>query len=191
LFQFLEYTWADSVVAYDRDSRANLISNVDRQLTNTAIDGSVSTSKIRKWIDDHEDAFASRVTNILFAGLIAVVIVSVFWYLVERWRLSRRAKRIGLDDLPTSDQLRLVRQLAFYDQLLQLLERHRIVRPQHLTPLEFSRSIEFLPNEVFDAVYRLTAIFYRIRYGRQKLTAGQQRHLAAVITKLYAAMERE
>jgi len=57
-FQFLEYTWADSVVAYDRDSRANLISNVDRSLTNTAINSSVSSSKIRDWIESHEDAFA-------------------------------------------------------------------------------------------------------------------------------------
>jgi protein-glutamine gamma-glutamyltransferase len=190
-FQFLEYTWADSVVAYDRDSRANLISNVDRSLTNTAINSTVSSSKIRDWIESHEDAFALHLTPILFAGMIAVIIVSVFWYLLERWRLHRRAKRIGLDDLPASDQLRLVRQLAFYDQLLQLLERHRIVRPHHLTPLEFSRSIEFLPHEVFDAIHRLTAIFYRVRYGRHELTPAQQRHLAAVITRINAAMAQE
>jgi transglutaminase-like putative cysteine protease len=189
LFQFLEYTWADSVVAYDRDSRANLISNVDRSLTNTAINGTVNSSKIRKWIEDHEDAFASRVTNILFAGMIAVIVVSVFWYFIERWRLTRRARRIGLDDLPASDQLRLVRQLAFYDQLLKLLERHRIVRPHHLTPLEFSSSIDFLPNEVFDAIHRLTAIFYRVRYGRHELTPAQQRHLSAVITRLNMVMD--
>jgi hypothetical protein len=176
-------------VAYDRDSRANLISNVDRSLTSTAINGTVSSSRIRRWIEDHEDAFASRVTNILFAGMIAVVVVSIIWYLIERWRLSRRAKRIGLDDLPASDQLRLVRQLAFYDQLLQLLERHRIVRPHHLTPLEFSSSIDFLPNEVFDAIHRLTAIFYRVRYGRRPLTPAQQRHLSAVITKLSIIMD--
>jgi hypothetical protein len=87
--------------------------------------------------------------------------------------------------------LRLVRQLGFYDDLLRLLERHQITRPRHLTPLEFSRSIEFLPNEVFDAVHRLTAIFYRVRYGRHELSTAQQRHLAAVINKLNAAMAGE
>jgi len=188
LFQYLEYTWADSVVAYDSESRANLISNVDRSLTNTAINSSATSSNARDWISNHLDAFASRATTLLFAGMIAVVIVSVFLYLMERWRLSRRARRIGVDDLPPSDQLKLVRQLGFYDDLVRLLERHRIVRPSHLTPMEFSRSMEYLPNEVFDAVYRLTAIFYRVRYGRHELTPGQQRHLAAVIAKLNAAM---
>jgi transglutaminase-like putative cysteine protease len=191
LFQFLEYTWADSVVAYDRDSRANLISNVDRSLTNTAINSSATSSKVREWISDHVDAFASKATTVLLAGMIAVIVVSVFLFLLERWRLSRRAKRIGLDDLPASDQLRLVKQLGFYDDLLRLLERHDITRPKHLTPLEFSRSIEFLPNEVFDAVHRMTAIFYRVRYGRHELSAGQQRHLAVVISKLNTAMAGE
>jgi transglutaminase-like putative cysteine protease len=190
LVQFLEYTWADSVVAYDSESRANLITNVDRSLTNTAINSSATPGKLRNWLNNHEDAFASKATNLLVAGLIAVVIVSVFLYLLERWQLSRRAKRIGLDDLPASDQLRLVRQLGFYDDLVRLLERHRIMRPGHQTPMEFSRSIEFLPSEVFDAVHRLTAIFYRVRYGRHELTAGQQRHLAAVIAKISLVMQR-
>jgi transglutaminase-like putative cysteine protease len=191
LFQFLEYTWADSVVAYDSDSRSNLITNVDRSLANTANNSSATSGRVSKWISDHVDAFASRATTVLFAGMIAVVVISVIWYLLERWQLSRRARRIGLNDLPASDQLRLARQLGFYDDLVRLLERHRIVRPRHLTPMEFSRSMEFLPNEVFDAVHRLTAIFYRVRYGRHELTAGQQRHLAVVIAKLNGAMQKE
>jgi hypothetical protein len=191
LFQYLEYKWADSVVAYDRDSRANLISNVDRSLTNTAINGSAAPGKIQNWIIDHEDAFASRATTVLVAGMIMVMIVSVFLFLFERWRLSQRARRIGLDDLPVSDQMRLVRQLGFYDEMVRLLERHSITRPTHLTPMEFSESMEFLPHEVFDSINRLTAIFYRVRYGRHELTQGQQKHLAAVIAKLNAAMQSE
>jgi transglutaminase-like putative cysteine protease len=189
LFQFLEYTWADSVVAYDRDSRANLITSVDRSLNDTAANSSITSSKLRDWISGHVDSFAARLTPLLIAAMIAAIIASIFVFLLERWRLSRRAKRIGLDDLPASDQLRLVRQLGFYDDLLRLLERHEIIRPRHLTPLEFSRSIEFLPSEVFDSVHRLTAIFYRVRYGRHELTPGQQRHLAAVITRLNVAMQ--
>jgi transglutaminase-like putative cysteine protease len=189
IFQFLEYTWADSVVAYDRDSRANLITNVDRSLTNTATNSSVTSSRIVDWISHHVDAFASRATTLLLAGLISAMIVAVVIFLMERWRLHRRARRIGLNDLPTSDQMRLVRQLGFYDDLLRLLEKHRILRPSHLTPLEFSRSIEFLPNEAFDTVNRLTKIFYRVRYGRHELSIAQQRHLAAVISKLNAIMQ--
>jgi protein-glutamine gamma-glutamyltransferase len=189
VFQFLEYKWADSVVAYDSHSRANLISNVDRSLTSAAVNSSTTPGKVGQWLVAHEDAFASRATSVLLAGMIMVLIVSAFLFLFERWRLSQRARRIGLNDLPVSDQMRLVRQLGFYDEMVRLLERHHITRPSNQTPMEFSESIEFLPHEVFDSINRLTAIFYRVRYGRHELTPGQQKHLAAVIAKLNAAMQ--
>ncbi len=71
---------------------------------------------------------------------------------------------------------RSARQLGFGDELIQLLEKHRIVRPRHQTPLEFSNSLSFLPTEVYDVpVRRLTQIFYRIRYGQQEIDVeGQQ-----------------
>jgi hypothetical protein len=188
-FQFIEFKWAESVVAYDKQARANLISNVDRSLTATANHGSTASAHLMEWLGQHIDAFASRLTTLLLAGLIGALFVAIGVFLFERWKLTRRARRIGLLDLPASDQLRLVRQLEFYDDLLLLLERHRIVRPPHLTPLEFSRSIDFLPHEVFDAINRLTLIFYTVRYGRRELSAKQRRHLAAVITRLNAALQ--
>ena len=40
--------------------------------------------------------------------------------------------------------------------MLQLLEKHEIVRPPNLTPMEFSRSITFVPSNVYDMVQRIT-----------------------------------
>jgi hypothetical protein len=97
-------------------------------------------------------------------------------------------RRIGLDALPGDAQLRLARQLGFYDDLLRLLARNRITCPPNLTPLEFSERIAFLPAEVFDAVRRLTGIFYRIRYGKAELSATQQRRLRAVIGRIESGL---
>jgi hypothetical protein len=69
-----------------------------------------------------------------------------------------------------------------------LLERHRISRRPHLTPMEFSNSITFLPSEAFDAVRRLTEIFYRVRYGRKELSHAQQRRLGRVIERVGAML---
>ena len=107
--------------------------------------------------------------------------------MIRRWR---RASRIGIQFLPASDQFRLVRQLAFYDELLQLLAKHKIVRPNHLTPLEFSAMLSFLPSEAYDRIYRLTKLFYRIRYGQIELDAAQQRRLASVVARLSQTMPR-
>jgi hypothetical protein len=74
--------------------------------------------------------------------------------------------------------------LGFYDDLLKLLARHDVHRPKHLTPMEFSRSLTFLPARAYENVRRLTTIFYRVRYGGSELDAGQRKRLDRVIGRL-------
>jgi hypothetical protein len=71
---------------------------------------------------------------------------------------------------------------------MRLLERRQISRSRHQTPLEFCQSLSFLPTEAYDAVCRMTHIFYRIRFGQMRITPGQQRHLFTVIHRLEAAL---
>jgi hypothetical protein len=107
---------------------------------------------------------------------------------LRRRRLRVRAERIGLDALPRDERLRLARQLGFYDDLLQLLERRRMARKAHQTPLEFARSLLFLPADAYETIARLTRLFYRVRYGRQELSSGSRRRLDTVITRLDAGL---
>ena len=102
--------------------------------------------------------------------------------------LRRRAARIGLENLSTSDRVRLLRQLGFYDDLLQLLARRQIARPKHLTPLEFSQSLLYLPSQAYDTIRRLTEVFYRVRYGEYELSPSLRRRLDTVITQLGDAL---
>ena len=85
------------------------------------------------------------------------------------------AQRIGIESLPPNQQLHLARQLGFYDDLVRLLEQHQIIRPAHLTPLEFGRSLSFLPAAIYDKILRLTHLFYEVRYGGVELTLGRQK----------------
>jgi hypothetical protein len=70
-----------------------------------------------------------------------------------------------------------------------LLEKHKIVRPPNLTPMEFSRSITFVPSNVYDLVQRITEVFYRVRYGGAQLSPAQQNRLTTVIGKIERAMQ--
>jgi transglutaminase-like putative cysteine protease len=187
-FDFLEYTWADSVVAYDQDSRQNLLQTVDTQLTNTAINSGEKLRDVKSWFNAvNFYLVSSSLLSLLIWLMILALMVAIAWFAIERWRLMRRAKRIGLDALPSSEQKRLARQLGFYDDLLKLLEKRGIHRKPHQTPLEFSNSISFLPAEVFDAVRRLTRIFYRVRYGNGELGPGRRRLLSNVIERIERA----
>ena len=185
-FDYLEYTWANSVVAYDRETRTSLIQNVATKLEETKETGTSSFHSAKSWLADAFSdktfwPFTSWLISVAIGVLLTAMVGAFAWFVYERWKLRRRAKRIGLEMLPHDAQLRMARQLGFYDDLLNLLARHQIVCPRNLTPLEFSDSITFLPNELYDEVKRLTEMFYRVRYGRIALTGPQQRHLRHVI----------
>ncbi len=188
-FDYLELKWADSVVAYDSNSRANLLTSVDQRLTNTAITGNTVLGRLKAWLD--ETLFwrvSSGLLGLLVWSMGIAMLIAIGWFAWERWRLRRRAKRIGLEALPGPDKLRLVRQLGFYDDLMRLLERHDISRPAHLTPREFAESLSYLPTEAYDGICRLTNVFYRIRYGNAQLQPSQRRRLHDFIERIARAI---
>ena len=184
IFDFLEYTWQNSVISYSAESRDNLVQTAESKLTQTATTSSQSLSGWRKKLDELGDTMASQIIGPVVGLLATAIIGAVGWFVFERWKLRRRARRIGIVDLPPSAQAKLIRQLGFYDDMMQLLERHRISRPAHLTPMEFCDSLSFLPSHSYDTIYRITQLFYKIRYGKAELNPGQLRRLATVIDRL-------
>ncbi len=199
-FDYLEYTWASNVIAYDRSRRDNMVMNVENRMTNVAIQSTDSVSRFRNWMNDRQNAVRDWMFNenrwygtyqllsFLTIFMVLSLLFAIGWFIFERWRLRLRALRIGIDALPSSQQLKLARQLGFYDELLRLLERHGIYRPPHMTPLEFSESLSFLPAQAYDAVRRLTRIFYKIRYGGTQLAPTLQRRLALGLDHLESCL---
>jgi hypothetical protein len=182
LFDYLEHTWASNVIAYDRGSRDNLVQNLETKLTSTAVTGSQrdrQNPRLGAWKTGRFPLAADHIDHAHHLALI----ISIGRYLYG-WRLRKRAERIGLDALPTEERLRMARQLGFYDDLVRLLERRGLVRPRHLTPMEFSDSLSFLPAEGFDSIRRVTEVFYRIRYGRHELSPAQRDKLVHTIGQI-------
>jgi transglutaminase-like putative cysteine protease len=194
LFNFMEFTWANSVIAYDRDSRANVWRNTENSLINTISNSTDQVTRAKKWVSGTDPSGAiyflgSKALTIMIYLMVAGLLSAVAWFFIEKWRLRRRARRIGLGALPPHDQLRLARQLGFYDDLVRLLERHRIYRPRHLTPMEFSQSVSFLPADAFHSIRRMTEIFYRVRFGKTELTPRQRQLLHRAIDELGRSLQ--
>jgi hypothetical protein len=199
-FDWLEFKWAEKVVAYDGERRENLIANLDRAAVNTVLHTPFNPNRVSKsmrssWSDMMRqfNDWLSNGQGMMFSvkliiGLITLLGAVLFYGLglivVQRRRMRRRAARIGLDNLPTAEQIRLAKQLGFYEQLTTLLERRRIIRPRHQTPTEFSDSLAFLPNEAFNTIRRLTQVFYSIRYGRRELAQDEQKELESTVENL-------
>lgn len=188
LFNFLEFTYANAVIGYDNDNRDNLVASLDAGLQNSTYRSVERLSTARRWLAGNVWSVSTNVLNVIVALMAVALAAFAGWFLWERWMLRRKAARIGLKRLPTAEQLRLARQLGFYDDLMRLLARQGISRPPHLTPLEFSRTLLFLPSEAYDTVRRLTEVFYRVRYGHAELDGRQRRRLEGVISRLEQSM---
>jgi protein-glutamine gamma-glutamyltransferase len=197
---FLEYKWQSSVVAYDADRRENLINYLDQKAVNSMLRADVNpnrwTRRLAKWWHDSSTAVDDWLTRgqgwalsaKLIVGMIVLLVgiclAAITRFVAERWRMRRRAARIGLSDLPPAEQIRLAKQLGFYERLMRLLHRSAIVRPAHLTHGEFSESLSYLPNEAYDAIRRMTKLFYAVRFGQRRLTGDEQKDLNAAVDAL-------
>jgi hypothetical protein len=190
VFDWLESKWTTSVIAYDGSRRTSLIQTLDASLTNKTLRGAEAISRWRKWWHELHlgtTEFWSISIKILVGAISCVLlalVVAIGWFVLERRRIRRRAVKIGLQSLPIPQQLRLARQLGFYEQMNELLQMHRITRRPHMTAMEFSHSLTYLPTESYRLVDALTRIFYRVRYGGAHVPADQQRRLALAVTRL-------
>jgi protein-glutamine gamma-glutamyltransferase len=189
LFSFLEYTWANSVVAYEPGARQSAFQGIDQNIWRTADQSEQAIGNVTQWLDDKVGWVWSE--SLMSALLILATIImaaGATWWLTTRLRLRRRAERIGLNALPVELRIRLARQLGFYDELLRLLERRRIHRPAHLTPMEFTDSLTFLPVDAFGSVRRLTEAFYHVRFGHMDLSDAQHQELRGLVGGVEASL---
>jgi transglutaminase-like putative cysteine protease len=202
-FGWLEYKWAEKVVAYDGDRRENLIATVDNTMVNTVLRSKVNpyalSKSIRRWWEHTTDRVGAwfrrgpSLESTAKAGGVALGAGGLAYVLIRRLRqrraIRRRAAKIGLVGLPSTEQVRLARQLGFYEQLTTMLERRRIVRPRHLTPAEFGASLAYLPNEAYSTIRALTDVFYDIRFGTRELPQDEQRELEATVRDLEPVLD--
>ena len=189
VFEWLELKWGTSVVAYDGGNRESLIQKLDISLVNSANRGSAKISRLNRYWDRLMDrAEFWTISTKLIAGVISMMLLIMFgiiaWYILGRYRIRRRASKIGLNALPMTEQIRLAKQLGFYEEMMEVLGRRRIYRPRHLTPREFMQTLTYLPTDAYDKIERLTRIFYRVRYGGATILPAQQRRLMEVVSRL-------
>ena len=185
LWDYLQYTWANSIITYSDKDRRNVVEDINAGLQTS----SDWTGNAWAWLRSllHPDGMyvlSSRILGGAIAVAILVGVAAVGAFVNEKYRMRRRALRIGLNALADSDKLRLARQLAFYDQLLQLLARHRMIRPRSLTPREFAQSLTFLPAQGYQHVCQLTEVFYQVRFEQRALSPARQRLLMNAIQDL-------
>ncbi len=92
-FDYLDYTWANSVVAYDRDRRDNLVQTVETRMINSGGSGAMWLHDFNKWLDSAQFFnFSARVIVFMLSIMSIVLVGLVVMFLYERIKLRRRAR---------------------------------------------------------------------------------------------------
>lgn len=204
--EFLEYSWSNHIVAFDRGRQEGVqrsfFEEIDRSMDGVDESGEGEglwqrvrsgaheqtlgrLHELRQWFERHNlPGLLARIIAVVIVLLPLVAIGLTLMYLAGRWRLRRRARRIGLDGLAPEERQQMARQLGFYASMLIALDRRGIRRREHQTPREFAYSLSFLPPRSYEAVGVLTEAFYRVRYGRERVDAERRKQLMKTLDAL-------
>jgi hypothetical protein len=73
---------------------------------------------------------------------------------------------------------------AFYEKMLKVLEKRKIVKPAHLTPLEFLDLPSLRSHPKLTDIQTLTDLYYQTRYGGHSLGSGELASVSAMLASL-------
>src|SRR5439155_17000323 len=94
-FDFLDYIWANAVVAYDRDSRDSLNRSIMAGLANAGTRGVTTASDLKSWFKEPTNFFlvSSKLLTALIYIMCFALIGAVAGFFWEKYRLRQRARR--------------------------------------------------------------------------------------------------
>jgi len=163
----LEMMWFQYVVGYDKQEQHSLATSLRKQL----LDFRRSSSST---LDGARAALPSVIRPALFSvfGLSALVVL----VLIAR-RVRHLGWRRGLKVWRTSAEAEGSR-VEFYERLIALLEKQGITREPHQTPLEFSATVGISEAAI------VTAVYNRVRFGKEELSPSESRRVEEALTKL-------
>jgi transglutaminase-like putative cysteine protease len=187
---YLQFQWGNWVIGYDATTQESVLGAINYYVRMGLAHVREGAVGLWHWLSANAYHVSSGLLTIGVLLAVGLGLLAVGWFVIQRWRLRRRAERIGLDALPASERARLARQLGFYDDLLRMLEHQGIVRPSHQTPREFSDSLTFLPARAYRLVQRLTLLFYRIRFGGLTLRAAHHRRIRSAVNGVESVIAR-
>jgi len=174
----LNSLWGGGVLGYSRRQQRHLMAGMKEAARSVARSAGSAGRLALNWLSG---AGPRRVGLGAVLALLLAVALGAGLRCVSptlQWRLFRR---------------RSLATVAFYDELLALLRRKGLTRPPHVTPREFARAAaprlsarDRASVQPAEAVMLLTELYYRVRFGGEKIAPEQ----ASVIRGALAAVAR-
>ena len=177
----IEMAWARHVVGYDRKAQAGLAVGIGAGAKKWRSVLSFLVDKLRVGETRLRGGWRYVAQSYVPAWMLAVVLalLLVSYFVGRRREIMRHAAIAPRTVRHVATEQR--RAMMIYGKMLRVLEYRRLVKPQSLTPGEFSRAVAARWPDGAPFVEPLTEIYYTLRYARpsdsQPLIADAQRML--------------
>ncbi len=168
----LELIWFQYVVGYDKQEQRSLASSLHNRVFDYGRFASNLLTTVRTYL-------TARTLTIVVAVLGVALLVLTLIFGKRFWRFAlRRGDVISGDDAATYSSV------EFYKRLMSAMEQRGLSRDKHLTPLEFANRLGPGPAMM------ITRAYNRVRFGGQRLSAGEKREIELALSELENADER-
>ncbi len=152
----LKVQWRKHIVGYNETRRVRLFAAMKKLVFHDAPASVISVLGV--WARKGWDVMASYWA---VTGCGAILLLAIF--------LAYRRNLIPTIPWPVKRSKRARSSTLFYERMLRLLEKRKIVKPAYVTPLEFLDNQSLLEHPMFGDIEAITSIYYRVRYGGGKL----------------------
>jgi hypothetical protein len=182
MFDAVEFAWNNSVVGFSERDRERLLGSNDTRSTGVAAFMDTLTRRLQR---GGPRLFLGAIAT----GVIVFAAVSLMGFgisagakVARRVRAGWRAARGHMDP---SLEARL-RQVGFYGELLEELERRGVGKPAWRPPIDHAGAIEGADPAAAVAARRLAELYYRVRYGERDLTEEERAGAEGLLRALRA-----
>lgn len=189
LYEYLEFTWVRSVVAYDERTRQSVLSSMNRKIT-SALSAEPEWlinlwTRVGLWSPKSGLRWAGWALLMAGATLMLGTTTSL---LAATWRRRRLRRKLGLDTMAPEFAKPMTRRLRFYLDYTELLERHGYHRPAWQTPAVYADALHRERPETFAHAVALTDHFYDVRFGEVEIDHDRRQAINSHLRALEAAL---
>ncbi len=188
-YEYVEFGWIRSVVAYDVGTRHNLLANLNQKIRSLTTGPDSILGQAVAFVKTLPTAWrldkANTTKAVGSAGLAAILAATLLRVVYIR---RRRLVKLKLTSLPPEQQRELARQLAFYIDMNALLAEHGYVRPAWQNPKDYALHLTHNHPQHMAPVAALTDIFYQIRFGQQPLDQDHRQRVQTHLKQLQQSL---
>ena len=166
----LELLWFQYVVGYDKQEQRTLATSLHNQVFD-------SVRILTNLLESVKSYFTGHVLVLAICVLGLALIAFVVFFGKRAWRWVRTGS------IRTAEEGRSYSSVQFYERLISLMEQRGLPRDRHLTPLEFAKNLKS------SEALLITRAYNRVRFGNEKLSAGEKREVERALGAL-EAMDR-